>query len=84
MSRDELRHSVGRYRVEMPAGWRATRELEAAGMCPTVGREGQWTLVGDQRELIDRLTLAGALVREVQPLALEDATLAYLAQEVTR
>ena len=84
MSRDELRHTVGRYRVEMPTGWRATRELEAAGMCPTGGREGQWTLVGDQRELIDRLTLAGAFVREVQSLALEDATLAYLAQEGTR
>ena len=84
MSRDELRRSVGRYRVEMPAGWRATRELEAAGVSSTSSREGQWTLVGDQRELIDRLTLAGAFVREVQPLAFEDATLAYLAQEVTR
>ena len=40
--------------------------------------------MGDQRELIDRLTLAGALVRDVQPLPLEDATLALLAAEVTR
>jgi ABC-2 type transport system ATP-binding protein len=80
MSRDELQRTVGRYRVEVPAGWRGTRDLEDAGVRATGGREAQWTLVGDQRELIDRLTLAGALVREVQPLALEDATLALLAQ----
>lgn len=81
MPRDELQHTVGRYHVEVPAGWQATRELQAAGARANGGREAQWTLVGDQRELIDRLTLAGALVREVQPLALEDATLAFLAQE---
>jgi ABC-2 type transport system ATP-binding protein len=84
MSRDELRGAVGRYRVEVPVGWQATRELQIAGVRSNGGREAQWTLVGDQHELIDRLTLAGALVREVQPLALEDATLALLAKEVTR
>jgi ABC-2 type transport system ATP-binding protein len=83
MSRDELRHAVGRYRVEVPAGWNATRELHLAGARSNAGREVQWTLVGDRRELIDRLTLAGALVREVQPLPLEDAAIALLAQEVT-
>jgi ABC-2 type transport system ATP-binding protein len=69
-------------------GWQATHELQAAGVRSNGGsnggREAQWTLVGDQRELIDRLTNAGALVREVQPLALADATLAVLAQAVTR
>lgn len=84
LSRDELRHTVGRYLVEVPAGWQASRELQAAGAPSNSGRQAQWTLVGDQRELIDRLTLAGALVREVQPLALEDATLALLAAGVTR
>jgi ABC-2 type transport system ATP-binding protein len=84
MSRDELRGAVGRYRVEVPVGWQATRELQIAGVRSNGGREAQWTLVGDQRELIDRLTLAGALVCEVQPLALEDAALAFLAQEAPR
>jgi ABC-2 type transport system ATP-binding protein len=84
LSRDELRRTVGRYLVEVPAGWRTPRNLQAAG-APSSGRhEAQWTLVGDQRELIDRLTLAGALVREVQPLPFEDATLALLAAEATR
>ena len=84
MSRDELQHAVGRYRVEVPAGWTATRELHLAGVRANAGREAQWTLVGDRRELIDRLTLAGALVREVQPLPLEAAALALLAEEVTQ
>ena len=84
MSREELQHAVGRYRVEVPAGWNATRELHLAGVRSNAGREAQWTLVGDRRELIDRLTLAGALVREVHPLPLEDAAIALLAQEVTQ
>ena len=65
-------------------GWQATHELQVAGVRSNGVREAQWTLVGDQRELIDRLTLAGAVVRDVQPLALADATLAFLSQEVTR
>jgi ABC-2 type transport system ATP-binding protein len=84
MSRDKLQSTVGRYRVELPMGWQATRELQVAGIRSNGGREAQWTLIGDQRELIDRLTEAGALVRDVQPLALTDAALAFLAQEVTR
>jgi ABC-2 type transport system ATP-binding protein len=84
MSRDELPHHVGRYRVEVPLGWQAPPALQVAGVRSHGVREAQWTLVGDQRELIDRLTDAGALVREVQPLALADAALAFLSQEVTR
>ena len=84
MSRDVLLRTVGRYRVEVPLGWQATRDLQIAGVRANGSREAQWTLVGDQRELIDRLTLAGALVRDIQPLALADAALAFLAQEVTR
>ncbi|MBI4904051.1 MAG: ABC transporter ATP-binding protein [Acidobacteria bacterium] len=84
MSRDELQRTVGRYRVEVPSGWQATHELHAAGVLSSGAREAQWTLVGDQRELVDRLTLAGAHVREVESLALADAVHAFLAQEVTR
>lgn len=84
LSRDELRLAVGRYVVELPAGWQVPNELKAAGVHFTGGREAQWTLVGEQHRLIDRLTLAGALVREVQPLPLAAATLALLATEVTQ
>jgi ABC-2 type transport system ATP-binding protein len=84
ISRSELQRTTGRYRVDLPPGWHPTRELEVAGARATSGREAQWTLVGEQHEMVDRLTLAGAFVRDVQPLTLEDATLALLADEVTR
>lgn len=83
MSREALQHSVGRYRVEVPAGWRATPELELSGVRYRGGREAEWTLRGDRRDLVDRLTLAGALVHEIQPLSLEDATLALLGQDTS-
>ena len=84
LARDELRRIVGRYLVEVPAGWQTPQDLRAAGARTGGRHETQWTLVGDQRELIDRLTLSGALVRDVQPLPLEDATLALLAAEMMR
>jgi ABC-2 type transport system ATP-binding protein len=84
MSRDTLQRTVGWYRVEVPMGWQATRELQVAGVRANGVRQAQWRLVGEQRALIDRLTLAGAHVREVQPLALADAALALLEHEVTR
>ena len=83
MSRDELQRTVRRYRVEVPEGWQASPELRAAGVRSVTGREVLWTLVGEERTLTERLALAGAQVREVKPLALENATLALLTQEVT-
>jgi ABC-2 type transport system ATP-binding protein len=84
MSRDDLPRVVGRYRVELPVGWQAPRELQAAGARASGGREAQWTLVGDRHELIDRLTLAGALVHDVEAIGLEDAAIAFLSQEAGR
>ncbi|HEX9981920.1 MAG TPA: ABC transporter ATP-binding protein [Thermoanaerobaculia bacterium] len=83
MSRDDLRRTVRRYRVEVPEGWQAPPELRT----PTLrrsrgGREVQWTLIGEERDVTARLTAAGATVRDVTPLALEDAALAFLAEEV--
>ncbi len=83
MSRDELRRTVRRYRVEVPEGWEAPAELRT----PTLrrsrgGREMQWTLIGEERDVTARLVAAGATVRDVTPLALEEAALAFLAEEV--
>ena len=84
MSRDEVQATVGRYHVALPDGWTAPRDLMAAGASSNGGREAQWTLVGDRQALIDRLTVAGLLVHDVQPLGLEAATLALLVQERLR
>jgi ABC-2 type transport system ATP-binding protein len=85
MSRDELRRTVLRYRVEVPEGWDAPPELLriASLRRSPGGREVQWTLVGEELDVIARLAAAGASVRDVTPLALEEAALAFLAEEGT-
>lgn len=84
MARDELRRTVVRYRIEVPEGWQPPPELRTAGLRRSrAGREAQWTLVGEPRDVTARLAGAGATVREVAPLALEEAALAFLAEEVS-
>lgn len=85
MPRDELQRTVRRYRIEAPEGWGPPRGLRVVGLRrSSAGREAQWTLVGEEREVTERLALAGARVREVTPLALEAAALAFMTQEVSR
>ncbi|HEY0372684.1 MAG TPA: ABC transporter ATP-binding protein [Thermoanaerobaculia bacterium] len=84
MSRDELRRTVRRYRVEVPEGWEVPAELRTHSLRRSRGgREMQWTLVGEEPDVTARLTAAGAAVRDVAPLTLEDAALAFLAEEET-
>jgi len=84
MTRDELRRTVVRYRVEVPEGWQPPPELRIASLRRSrAGREVQWTLVGEPGDVTARLAGAGATVRDVTPLALEDAALAFLAEEVS-
>jgi len=84
MSRDELRRTVRRYRVEVPEGWEAPAELRIPSLRRSRGgREAQWTLVGEERDVTARLAAAGATVRDVTPLALEEAALAFMSEEGT-
>ena len=84
LSRDELRRTVRRYQLETPEGWEAPRELQPAGArVSSTGRETHLTLVGDARELTERIALSGAQVRDVTSLSLEDAAMAFLPEEVT-
>jgi ABC-2 type transport system ATP-binding protein len=84
MSRDELHRTVRRYEAEIPDGWEAPSELAAVGLRRWRGKEMQWTVVGDEDDVTRRLTRSGVRVRQVRPLALEDAALALLAEEITR
>lgn len=82
MSRDELRRTVLRYRVEVPEEWQPPAELRIASLRRSRGgREVQWTLIGEERDVTARLAAAGATVRDVTPLSLEEAALAFLAEE---
>jgi ABC-2 type transport system ATP-binding protein len=82
MPREELQRTVRRYRVQVPEGWEAPPGLQVPNPRRAhPGREVQWTLVGEEREVAERLALAGAQVREVASLRLEDAAVAFLADE---
>ncbi len=82
MTRDELRRTVRRYRFEAPEGWQPPAELRLASPRRSrAGREAQWTLIGEPNEVRARLAGAGATVRDVTPLSLEEAALAFLAEE---
>ncbi|HEV8580116.1 MAG TPA: ABC transporter ATP-binding protein [Thermoanaerobaculia bacterium] len=84
MTRDELRRTVVRYRVEVPEGWQPPPDLRIASLRRSrAGREVQWTLIGEPDEVTAHLAGAGATVRDVTPLALEEAALAFLAEEVS-
>ena len=85
MPRDDLQRTVRRYRVEVPDGWEAPSDLPiASARRSRAGREVQCTVVGEERDITERFTLAGAQVQEVSSLALEDAALAFLPEEVSR
>ena len=85
MPRDDLQRTVRRYRVEVPDGWEVPSDLRiATERRSRTGREVQCTVVGEEREITARLTLAGAQVHEVASLALEEAALAFLPDEATR
>ena len=82
MTRDDVRRTVRRYRAEVPEEWQAPPELRLASLRRSRGgREAQWTLAGEERDVTARLTAAGATVREVTPLSLEEAALAFLTEE---
>jgi ABC-2 type transport system ATP-binding protein len=85
MTREELQRTVRRYRIELPEGWEAPRDLVVASpRSSRATREVQWTVVGEPRDVTDRLTTSGARVREVSSLSLEEAALALLPDEGAR
>ncbi|MDQ2676366.1 MAG: hypothetical protein M3Y34_06110, partial [Actinomycetota bacterium] len=66
-------------------GWEPPAELRITGLRRSrAGREVQWTLIGEPDEVTARLAGAGATVRDVTPLTLEEAALAFLAEEGSR
>jgi hypothetical protein len=82
MSRDELQKNVRRYELELPENWKAPAGLVATQTRTSPdGRDAQWTIIGDERDVAERLTSSGANVREAQPLAFEEAALALLSGE---
>ncbi|MDB4905995.1 MAG: ABC-type multidrug transport system, ATPase component [Gemmatimonadetes bacterium] len=77
--RDELQRTVRSYQMEVPDGWEIPAELQVSRRSrSSAGRLARCTLVGEEREVIRRLGVTGARVRQVSALTLEEAALAYL------
>jgi ABC-2 type transport system ATP-binding protein len=56
MSRDHLRRTVLRYRVDVPEGWQPPPDLRISSLRRSRGgREAQWTLEGDEADVTARL-----------------------------
>lgn len=82
MPREELQHTVRSYHLEVPEGWAMPHELQATALRrSSAGRDVRCTLVGEEQEVTRRLASAGARVRQVRTLALEDAALAFLPED---
>jgi ABC-2 type transport system ATP-binding protein len=85
MSRDELQRTVRQYRLEVPDGWQMPGGFSVATLRRSkTGRELQCTLLADESEAVARLKSAGATVRDVKSLSLEEGALALLSEEITR
>jgi ABC-2 type transport system ATP-binding protein len=78
MSLSSLRAQVRRYRASIPAGWGAEQLRAVVLRKNTTHNEMDWTIWGDEREVIQELAALGVDVRESSPLSLNDATLALL------
>jgi len=70
----ELRESLRRYQVQLPASWSADPLLSAQVLHRIEAeRELEWTLWGDEPQFIAAFEAAGAAVRSVSRLSLDDS-----------
>ena len=84
LERQRLEQRLVRVRAEVPEGWRAPGELEITVVRRGGrGREIAWTVWDGAEEARERFTAAGATVRQIDRLTLEEATRALLAMEET-
>jgi ABC-2 type transport system ATP-binding protein len=85
MSRDELRTRVKRYHLDLSSDWKAPQGLALSQLRTSKdGLDAQCTIIGDERDIAQRLSAAGARVRDTQPLTLDEAALALLSAGKTQ
>lgn len=81
-TRETLRRRLRRYRIQVPDGWRGAPALGDAVIRRNGSRrEVAWTIWGDEADVSARLRAAGATVRQVDPLTLEESALALLTRQ---
>lgn len=82
VSRDTLRRRLRSYHIDVPDGWKGVPALADVVIRRNgSGRDVAWTIWGEEAEVCAQLREAGATIRQVEPLTLEEAALALLAYE---
>jgi ABC-2 type transport system ATP-binding protein len=77
---DDIQDGLLRYKAEVPDGWAGDSALNGRVVRRVArGREIEWTVWGPEQEVRVRLGDAGAQVREVTRLSLEEAAVALLS-----
>ncbi|MGH7481368.1 MAG: ABC transporter ATP-binding protein [Longimicrobiales bacterium] len=81
LARETLRRDVRRYVIDVPEPWSGAQALNGGVLRRAGGgREQAWTIWGDEATIVTGLNSAGASVRVVEPLSLQDAAVALLAK----
>lgn len=79
--REEIHRRLRRYRAEVPASWGGAPALNGAVLRQgSLGREIQWSIWGDEAEVVGGLSASGATLREVAPLTLSETAIVLLAR----
>lgn len=78
---DDLRRMLKRYVVVPSAGGPVSPPAGVTVLMNGSERERAWTLWGDEAALSAQFREAGAQLREVRPLTLQEATVAFLSKE---
>jgi ABC-2 type transport system ATP-binding protein len=77
---EEIQRALLRYKAEVPEGWDGMAALDGRVIRRAArGREIEWTVWGDEQEVRTRLGDAGAQVRDITRLSLEEAAVALLS-----
>jgi len=80
LDRETMRARLCRYTIGVPEGWSGAPALNGDVVRRSGGgREMAWTVWGTRQEVIGRLSGAGAEVRDVAPVTLEEAAVSLLA-----
>jgi ABC-2 type transport system ATP-binding protein len=80
-SRDSMQTRLRRYLLDVPDNWSAPNLPLTIVKENGTPRERRWTVWGEENEVRRQLSAAGANVRSVSSVSLEDAAVALLAMK---
>jgi ABC-2 type transport system ATP-binding protein len=82
LSIEALYSGLRRYRAEVPDDWDGVPTLNGTVVRrQSTPREVQWTVWGEELDVVRQFQATGATLRDVSPLSLEDAALALLGHK---